>query len=446
MNSTPVGSSLFQPSVTRRAVRFGHAFAVAVLLLVARAAVADFTIVVLNDTQVYSESNPSGFNALTQWIVNNQTALNIVFVSQGGDIVNKPDQVQYKRASTSMAILDDAEIPYGIAVGNHDVDSTASGRAGNFRKYFPTARFERQPEFGAYYKQQDRTRNSMYHKFRADGLDMLVIHLEWQAPDDVLAWADGVLETHPNHRAMVFTHYYLIPGKGRYDNTGIYWDRKGLNTGQSTWKKLIKVNPNVFMVGSGHLSGEGSLVSANDAGNDVHQIVVDYSTREPRDSNGWLRYYTFRPAENKVYAHSVCVATGKFETDADSQFVIEYDMAAKERAGKRGPSIITPPTSLSNQRNTIRATCQAPGVPFGRSVRVPHVRRPKGNTVRRGGTDNARVNILVHAVTRWPRSPGLSELSLLRRICGRVVADANVTVVLKRCCDASEVIGSAIRF
>jgi len=42
-----------------------------------------------------------------------------------------------------------------------------------------------------------------------------------------------------------------------------------------------------------------------------------------RDSNGWLRYYTFRPKENRIYAYSHCVATDKFEADADSRFVID---------------------------------------------------------------------------------------------------------------------------
>jgi len=44
----------------------------------------DFTIVVLPDTQFYSESYPATFAAQTQWIVDNKDAMNIVYVAHEG--------------------------------------------------------------------------------------------------------------------------------------------------------------------------------------------------------------------------------------------------------------------------------------------------------------------------------------------------------------------------
>jgi hypothetical protein len=48
----------------------------------------DFTIIALPDTQNYSTAYPAVFNSQTQWIANNKTAQNIVFVTHLGDIVN----------------------------------------------------------------------------------------------------------------------------------------------------------------------------------------------------------------------------------------------------------------------------------------------------------------------------------------------------------------------
>ena len=45
-----------------------------------------FSIVVLPDTQFYSQSNPAIFEAQTQWIVDNMAAENIIHVSHLGDI------------------------------------------------------------------------------------------------------------------------------------------------------------------------------------------------------------------------------------------------------------------------------------------------------------------------------------------------------------------------
>ncbi len=48
----------------------------------------DFSVVLLPDTQYYSESFPSILNSQMQWIVNNAASLNIQMVLGLGDIVN----------------------------------------------------------------------------------------------------------------------------------------------------------------------------------------------------------------------------------------------------------------------------------------------------------------------------------------------------------------------
>ena len=55
--------------------------------------VPPFTIVVLPDTQNYSERLPQYFHDQTQWISQNVKGLNISFVSHVGDIVQRGDQV-----------------------------------------------------------------------------------------------------------------------------------------------------------------------------------------------------------------------------------------------------------------------------------------------------------------------------------------------------------------
>ncbi len=52
-------------------------------------AAENFTVVVLPDTQFYSESYTGIFDNQTQWIVNEQKNLNVVFVTHEGDIVNQ---------------------------------------------------------------------------------------------------------------------------------------------------------------------------------------------------------------------------------------------------------------------------------------------------------------------------------------------------------------------
>jgi hypothetical protein len=83
----------------------------------------DFSVVVLPDTQFYSESHPAIFNAQTQWIVSNRANYNIQFVLGEGDIVNVADQLaQWQNADAAIKLLDTAKIPYVLPLGNHDYD------------------------------------------------------------------------------------------------------------------------------------------------------------------------------------------------------------------------------------------------------------------------------------------------------------------------------------
>ncbi len=77
----------------------------------------NFTIIVLPDTQYYSEGYPSIFDSQTQWIIENKESLNIVFVTHLGDIVDHwwvPEE--FENANNSLSKLD-GNVPYGVLPG-----------------------------------------------------------------------------------------------------------------------------------------------------------------------------------------------------------------------------------------------------------------------------------------------------------------------------------------
>ena len=82
----------------------------------------NFTIVVLPDTQGYSQDYPWIFNNQTQWIADNVESQNIIFVTQLGDLVNIPyDLTQWENANQSMSTLD-GKVPWAVLPGNHDYE------------------------------------------------------------------------------------------------------------------------------------------------------------------------------------------------------------------------------------------------------------------------------------------------------------------------------------
>lgn len=300
------------------------------------AAGADFTLVALPDTQHYSDDavRAATFTAQTQWIVNNRAALNIPFVTHLGDIVENIDAVpaEWTRANTSMSLLD-GQVAYGLAPGNHDMNS--AGVATNYDLTFPVSRMAGYPWYGGYLGQNlfgftdpvNRENKNNFELFSSGGMDFIIIHLEYDMPGYAVAWANRVLAAYPTRRAIISTHLFL-DASGSRPATVLNRTVDG-TPASAVWTSLIFPNCNVFLVLNGHYPGEANRSDLNACGRPVHQLASDYQSRV-NGGDGWLRYMTFKPAENKIYVYTFSPTlgggAGQFEADANSQFVLDYEM------------------------------------------------------------------------------------------------------------------------
>lgn len=108
-----------------------------------------------------------------------------------------------------------------------------------------------------------------------------MLSLEFGARGAVVAWADEVLASNPDHRVIVHTHAYLTRSSARYfnaiggqqyipDDYGIATTDAavGINDGQELWGKLFSRHNNVIMVTNGHdlRDGAGHLISVGEPG------------------------------------------------------------------------------------------------------------------------------------------------------------------------------------
>lgn len=317
-----------------------------------------FSIVVIPDTQAYrgegTKATPDSrdpvtnavFDAHTRWIVDNLDTQRIVFVSHVGDIVDRNVPEQWAVARQAMDRLHQ-RVPYAIALGNHDLRS--SGNAALFQQYFPAERFAGFPWYGgtpsAGLDAKYGNNANSFQLFSAGGLDFVFLHLECNAPDAVLQWADRVLAEHAARRAIVASHMGLGPlvepkkpedfftaPKGRMQWKKVH-GASG-NTPQQMWDKCFRRHANVFLILSGDQSRTQALrqVSQNDAGRPVHEVLSDYmQTAGTKDC--WLRICRFRPADNRIDVFTVGSRTGRLcpgtklvpQRDAH-QFSLEYAM------------------------------------------------------------------------------------------------------------------------
>lgn len=266
-----------------------------------------FTVIVLPDTQYYSESYPHVFENQTRWIAGNVGVMKIAFVAHVGDIVNNyNDENQWVNANKSMSMLD-GKVPYGILPGNHD------GPGDNYDTYFPSGRFESYGWYGGGYSGNRYS----YQTFKALGGDYVVVNLEYCPTADGIAWANNVLSTNGDKKAIVVTHSHLDPHGGRRPH--------GCET-QYIWDDLIAPNSNVFLVLSGHVHAESRRTDIVN-GRRVHQLMADYQD-EPNGGDGWLRILEFYPDEGRIRVRTYSPYLQEYQHDSDSEFTLDLNVTA----------------------------------------------------------------------------------------------------------------------
>jgi hypothetical protein len=305
---------------------------VAVLLVISYSGQAqvtspDFSVVVLPDTQYYSESHPEIFTAQTQWIVDNVAKYNIQFVIGEGDIVNVADEpAQWQNADASIKLLDSAGIPYVLTLGNHDYDGLLPAGRGTtaYNAYFGPSRYAGYSWYKSGYP--SGTNDNFYAVFTVNGKQYLVLALEYVPRDASLDWAKTVLDANPDKEVIVVTHSFMWTDGTRADqcnNNDI--DPRNGNQGEDVWQKLLINYPNLSLVLNGHFIG-GNASRRADWGlhqNLVNQIFANYQNLT-NGGNGWLRIMTFRPSLNRIDVLTYSPYLKQFKDDSNNQFSLTW--------------------------------------------------------------------------------------------------------------------------
>ena len=309
-----------------------------------------FTVIGIPDTQNYSSDFPQIFTAQTNWVVTQRNELDIRFVSHYGDIVNNADQVfQWENADTSMRILDDSGLPYGVCPGNHDI--TPSGGSG--QPFIPQeylARFGPSRFAGdSFYRGASPSGLSSYQYFTAGGVDFLALHLACDMPIAELAWAQGILDSNKRRCVMVTTHRYLqdaedytagvpVVPSGRYPSIwygveGTYHPQ-GIQSDEA-WAWFFRKNTNIFLINCGHFHEEYRQVSTNVAGKPVHEVLADYQD-DPNGGDGWLRIMKFDTVSGTIDVDSYSPTLQAVRTAAESDFNLSVDFPSYRLPPDRG--------------------------------------------------------------------------------------------------------------
>jgi len=300
-----------------------------------------FKIVLLPDTQHYSESYPEIFYSQTRWIADNSDS--IAFVLHLGDITNHNTPGEWEVASGAMTLLD-GKVPYVLCHGNHDIGTNGTADVRNtdlFNTWFPYEKYSKTDGFGGAF--EEGKMDNVWYTFKSGGIKWLVISLEFGPRNIVLDWASEVIKAHPSHQVIVNTHAYMYSDDTRMSHTrshrwlprfsemNMHIDTIGpeaINNGEQMWEKMISHHSNIMMVVSGHVlnDGVGTLVSEGIHGNKVYQMLANYQgyvQGSVNGGNGFLRILTIDPDAGLISVQTYSPYTNEFKTEPSQQFCFD---------------------------------------------------------------------------------------------------------------------------
>ena len=317
---------------------------------------ADFMIAVMPDSQYYSANMHGGttamFTSQTDWIVSHRAVSNIVYAAQLGDIVNYGDtnhsgtsdyHSEWLNATNALYRLENplttglaGGIPYGAVVGNHDQSPNGdpNGTTTFYNQFFGVAHFAGRPYYGGHY---GTTNTDHFDLFSASGLDFIALYFEYDVNADPakLSWGNSLLQTYSNRHAIVFCH-----------NLGSASTPSNFSAQGAAIYNALRTNANMFLMCSGHVSGEGSRKDVFQ-GHTVYTLVSDYQSYT-NGGDGYMRLYQFSPNNDVIRVFTYSPYLDQYETDKNSQFTVSFSMPSPTSTNTPtnfvalGTSIVTP--------------------------------------------------------------------------------------------------------
>ncbi|MDJ0339624.1 lamin tail domain-containing protein [Cryobacterium sp. PH31-O1] len=249
----------------------------------------DFTLAVESDTQYYNDTFYQRQLDIHDYLLEQRAAVNLQYLFHTGDIVdNFEDGRQWSNANEAYSMLDDAQLPYGVLAGNHDVGQKDADYAA-YKANFGAERYEANPWYGGSFEDN----RGHYDLITAGGIDFIMLYLGWAPSTEGIAWLNEVLAQYPERTAILNLHEYML-------TTG------GLGAvPQQIYDEVIAPNANVAMIFSGHYHDAFTRIDQFDDNGDgtpdrsVYQMLFDYQGL-PEGGQSFLRLLHFDNAAEQI--------------------------------------------------------------------------------------------------------------------------------------------------
>ena len=295
----------------------------------------DYTMAVLPDTQILINYWPETYYDLTRWIAENKDTLNIQAVLHMGDMVNNNNDTEWTACEAGTDMINAAGIPWMPMRGNHD-DSAWFNRYYDYETYGSG-----QEWFGGSY--EEGKLDHTYWFVTAGEREYLILSLGWAPSWDVLEWAQGIVEAHPDKNVILACHAYInkdgtLLSEGDAHCVSSYLP--GYPNGDDVWE-IFKDYENVVLAMGGHIHSPDivTYVDQNGAGMDVTSMLLDRQNDDAQNRYAMEALLTFHEDSNTVDVNWYSV-----RYDALYREKNQFEIAVPHLHEHKYESVVTAPT------------------------------------------------------------------------------------------------------
>ena len=282
-----------------------------------------YTMVFIPDTQ---EVSTGGFTeewmASAQWIADNVEKENIVHVFGAGDTTWTDAVGQWNTIKAGFDLFTD-KVSWSNATGNHDYPGSCTSV--DNPDYIIRNSSNYNDMFGIDYIQSTAAKNTYcgsfvddydiygtaptadgkyvgvensYYRFTVNGVQWMVLQLEYHPRVSAIRWACDILEQYPDDNVIFITHAYIGEDNGRYSGHWMPYTKSDAEIGgyigelmpngaaawpggteQPIWTEILYKHDNVKLLLCGHDgTTDGHVLTRldeNEAGNTVPQVMIN---------------------------------------------------------------------------------------------------------------------------------------------------------------------------
>jgi hypothetical protein len=253
-----------------------------------------YTFCWMTDTQYYSQDYPWIFQSMTAFLKNSAQRMDLKYIMHTGDLVNKMwGESQWDIALECLENLDG--IPFGLLGGNHDVSADGVLDFAEFGKRFGKSYVKGKSFIGGSYENS----RGRYDLLNIGHTKYLFVYMSYGPDEECLDWVNSVFEKYPDRAGFLLLHEY-------YDSDGVLTE-----AGKTIYERVVKHNPNLYMVLCGHRYTSALHSESIDDDGDgrpdrtVHQMIADYQ-KAAFGGAGYMRFLQIdeRNKEIRVLTYS----------------------------------------------------------------------------------------------------------------------------------------------